>query len=92
MRKSTRTTSLAFWTGFWTGMTTDCDLDLEVIRHFDPRASCAKTAYILFDNLTAAGGVTEVKTDIFVTSFGPVSDVEMVRYSCYQEYDCDCGR
>lgn len=27
----------------------------------------------------AAGPVTEVKTDIFVTSFGPVSDVEMVR-------------
>lgn len=26
----------------------------------------------------AAGPVTEVKTDIFVTSFGPVSDVEMV--------------
>lgn len=24
------------------------------------------------------GPVTEVKTDIFVTSFGPVSDVEMV--------------
>lgn len=41
--------------------------------------------YILFDNLTFAGGVTEVKTDIFVTSFGPVSDVEMVRYSCCQE-------
>lgn len=26
-----------------------------------------------------AGAVTEVKTDIYVTSFGPVSDVEMVR-------------
>lgn len=26
----------------------------------------------------AVGPVTEVKTDIFVTSFGPVSDVEMV--------------
>lgn len=25
-----------------------------------------------------AGPVTEVKTDIYVTSFGPVSDVEMV--------------
>lgn len=25
------------------------------------------------------GPVTEVKTDIYVTSFGPVSDVEMVR-------------
>uniref|UniRef100_A0A452J6P4 Neurotransmitter-gated ion-channel ligand-binding domain-containing protein n=1 Tax=Gopherus agassizii TaxID=38772 RepID=A0A452J6P4_9SAUR len=25
------------------------------------------------------GAVTEVKTDIYVTSFGPVSDVEMVR-------------
>lgn len=25
-----------------------------------------------------SGPVTEVKTDIFVTSFGPVSDVEMV--------------
>ena len=24
------------------------------------------------------GGITEVKTDFFVTSFGPVSDVEMV--------------
>lgn len=85
MRKSTRTTLLAFWTGFWTGMTTDCDLDPEVILHFDPKASCEKITYILFDNLTAAGGVTEVKTDIFVTSFGPVSDVEMVRYLCYQE-------
>lgn len=29
--------------------------------------------------VSVAGGVTEVKTDIFVTSFGPVSDVEMVR-------------
>lgn len=85
MRRSTRTTSLAFWTGFWTGTTTDCDLDLEVIGLFDPKALCAKTAYILFDDLAAAGGVTEVKTDIFVTSFGPVSDAEMVRYSCYQE-------
>lgn len=66
-------------------MTTDCDLDLEVIQHFDPKASCAKTTYILFDDLTAAGGVTEVKTDIFVTSFGPVSDAEMVRYSSFQE-------
>lgn len=27
---------------------------------------------------SSAGPVTEVKTDIFVTSFGPVSDVEMV--------------
>lgn len=27
---------------------------------------------------SAVGPVTEVKTDIFVTSFGPVSDVEMV--------------
>lgn len=26
------------------------------------------------------GPVTEVKTDIYVTSFGPVSDVEMVRF------------
>lgn len=25
-----------------------------------------------------SGAVTEVKTDIYVTSFGPVSDVEMV--------------
>lgn len=41
--------------------------------------------HILFDNLTVAGGVTEVKTDIFVTSFGPVSDVEMVRYSHCRE-------
>ena len=30
----------------------------------------------LFDS---TGPVTEVKTDIYVTSFGPVSDVEMVR-------------
>lgn len=29
------------------------------------------TSYLL-------GPVTEVKTDIYVTSFGPVSDVEMV--------------
>lgn len=28
------------------------------------------------------GPVTEVKTDIFVTSFGPVSDVEMVCGIC----------
>lgn len=28
---------------------------------------------------SVAGGITEVKTDIFVTSFGPVSDVNMVR-------------
>lgn len=27
------------------------------------------------------GPVTEVKTDIYVTSFGPVSDVEMVSMS-----------
>ncbi|KAG8004107.1 Gamma-aminobutyric acid receptor subunit beta-2, partial [Nibea albiflora] len=33
----------------------------------------------------SGGGVTEVKTDIFVTSFGPVSDVEMVRYYCCKE-------
>lgn len=26
----------------------------------------------------SSGPVTEVKTDIYVTSFGPVSDVEMV--------------
>lgn len=30
-------------------------------------------------SLCPAGAVTEVKTDIYVTSFGPVSDVEMVR-------------
>lgn len=29
-------------------------------------------------HISAVGPVTEVKTDIFVTSFGPVSDVEMV--------------
>lgn len=28
--------------------------------------------------LYSLGPVTEVKTDIYVTSFGPVSDVEMV--------------
>ena len=28
--------------------------------------------------ISFVGPVTEVKTDIFVTSFGPVSDVEMV--------------
>lgn len=28
--------------------------------------------------IDSAGPVTEVKTDIYVTSFGPVSDVEMV--------------
>lgn len=27
--------------------------------------------------------VTEVKTDIYVTSFGPVSDADMVKYSCF---------
>lgn len=47
--------------------------------------TCKDYIYILFDNQTFAGGVTEVKTDIFVTSFGPVSDVEMVRYSYCQE-------
>lgn len=36
---------------------------------------CVKATTYLF----AVGPVTEVKTDIFVTSFGPVSDVEMVR-------------
>lgn len=44
-----------------------------------------------------AGPVTEVKTDIYVTSFGPVSDVEMVSHpaehgallqSCNQ-HQCD---
>lgn len=29
--------------------------------------------------IDSIGPVTEVKTDIYVTSFGPVSDVEMVR-------------
>lgn len=29
--------------------------------------------------IDSTGPVTEVKTDIYVTSFGPVSDVEMVR-------------
>lgn len=29
--------------------------------------------------ICSIGPVTEVKTDIYVTSFGPVSDVEMVR-------------
>lgn len=29
--------------------------------------------------VASVGSVTEVKTDIFVTSFGPVSDVEMVK-------------
>lgn len=28
--------------------------------------------------IVSSGPVTEVKTDIYVTSFGPVSDVEMV--------------
>lgn len=28
--------------------------------------------------IDSSGPVTEVKTDIYVTSFGPVSDVEMV--------------
>lgn len=65
-------------------MTTDCDLDLEVIGHFDSCSFMCKDSYILSDNLAAAGGVTEVKTDIFVTSFGPVSDAEMVRYWCFQ--------
>lgn len=41
--------------------------------------------YILYLLMNVAGGVTEVKTDIFVTSFGPVSDVEMVRYYICQE-------
>lgn len=31
-----------------------------------------------FVSLLCLGPVTEVKTDIYVTSFGPVSDVEMV--------------
>lgn len=36
---------------------------------------------IIFSHLFTSyllGPVTEVKTDIYVTSFGPVSDVEMV--------------
>lgn len=32
--------------------------------------------------IRSVGPVTEVKTDIYVTSFGPVSDVEMVRMPC----------
>lgn len=35
---------------------------------------------------SVAGGITEVKTDIFVTSFGPVSDVEMVGYPSSKIY------
>lgn len=35
--------------------------------------------YVQQLSMIVAGGVTEVKTDIFVTSFGPVSDVDMVR-------------
>lgn len=34
--------------------------------------------------LDSSGPVTEVKTDIYVTSFGPVSDVEMV---CIQTFN-----
>lgn len=34
------------------------------------------TYFVLF--IGSLGPVTEVKTDIYVTSFGPVSDVEMV--------------
>jgi len=37
---------------------------------------------------TIAGGITEVKTDIFVTSFGPVSDVKMVRYPFHKSCMC----
>lgn len=81
-------------------MTTDCDLDREVIQTLNPKALFLKYSYIVLDYLcascvavqlliTVAGGVTEVKTDIFVTSFGPVSDVEMVRYCCCKEmYMC----
>ncbi len=33
----------------------------------------------MYSVINFAVSVTEVKTDIFVTSFGPVSDVKMVR-------------
>lgn len=32
--------------------------------------------------------VTEVKTDIYVTSFGPVSDADMVKYSSLPVITC----
>lgn len=45
-------------------------------------------AYVVHLIISVAGGVTEVKTDIFVTSFGPVSDVEMVRLDSRDEMLC----
>lgn len=38
----------------------------------------ACVADMYHNSIIFIGPVTEVKTDIFVTSFGPVSDVEMV--------------
>lgn len=101
MRKLTQTTSPAFWIDSWMVMTTDCDLALEVNQTLNPEAlflmtftyqhrqiSCC-TVRVVQLLITVAGGVTEVKTDIFVTSFGPVSDVEMVRYyRCKEMYVC----
>lgn len=50
---------------------------------------CVHLVLLCIFQITVAGGVTEVKTDIFVTSFGPVSDVEMVSYYCCKEmYVC----
>lgn len=40
-----------------------------------------KIQCFLLTSFYTLGPVTEVQTDIYVTSFGPVSDVEMVRIS-----------
>lgn len=83
-RKSTRTTLHASWIDCWMDMTTDWDLGREVGRTSDPSThvlKCILCCVTFFVSLitSVAGGITEVKTDIFVTSFGPVSDVNMVR-------------
>lgn len=46
------------------------------IAFSDPRKHCFMTVY--FSTLFHSDAVTEVKTDIYVTSFGPVSDTDMV--------------
>lgn len=51
------------------------------LRSFNTCFKCILRCVTFFVSLitSVAGGITEVKTDIFVTSFGPVSDVNMVR-------------
>lgn len=82
MRKLTQTTLHAFWIDCWMDMTTDSDLDREVGWASDSTLYThlvMRHIFLASSIASVPGGITEVKTDIFVTSFGPVSDVNMVR-------------